>query len=240
MCVKVVRQLLRCSSKNYVLYHRDFEFMVSQIIHMMNRRPIAFHEAIRDEGSETIPDPITLEKLMSVNLIPELNPGPDKDPGWSTNVDAVSKAQESYAKLNRIRNALNETYHSEFLNTLMKQPVNNKNRYKPVTHHRLNKGDIVLMKVENIKPINFPMAVVQDVTININGEVTDAILMKGNTMENIKCHVTSLIPILSRKMSSNTEEQISRDLILNSGPSVETGNESRIRKASKAIGVLES
>ena len=81
----------------------------------------------------------------------------------------------------------------------MKQAVNDKSRYKPVSHHKLEKEDIVLVKEENCKPINYPMAVVKETHVNVNGEVTDVILMKGATRETIRRHVTSLFPILSNQ-----------------------------------------
>ena len=90
----------------------------------------------------------------------------------------------------------------------MKQVVNDKNRYKPVTHKKLQLGDIVLIKEENCKPINYPMAVVKEVKININDEVTDAVLLKGKNREVVKRHVTSLIPILTCKEMSPTSNQI--------------------------------
>ena len=167
-CVKMVRQLLRSSIKNYVLDMRDFEFAVAQATHMVNRRPIAFQESLRDESENTIPDPITPEKLihgfdlLSVNLIPELQSENENDPDWPEDVDVVDNAQKAYGKLKKVRANMSETYHSEFLSTLMKQAVNVKSRYKPVTHHRLEKGDIVMVKEDCCKPMNYPMAIVKD------------------------------------------------------------------------------
>ena len=219
-CVKMVRQILRCSIKNYVLEFRDFEFVVAQTIHMVNRRPIAFQEGLRDVSNETVPDPITPERLLhgfdltSINLIPELQPDPESDPDWLVNSDPVSKIQETYNKLKKIRGRLNETYHSEFLGQLLKQAVNEKNRYKPVTHNKLEKGDIVLIREDNCKPINFPMAVVKDTKTNINGEVTEVNLMKGTTREIVRRHVTSLIPILSQKEMLPTSKKIVENSLL--------------------------
>ena len=140
ICVKMVRDMLRCSVKKYVLEIRDFEFAVAQTIHMVNRRPVAFQEGLRDVSNETVPDPITPEKLIhgfdlvSLNIIPELQPEPEHDPDWLKNTDPLSNIQESYFKLKKTRHLLSETYHSEFLGQLMKQAVNDKSRYKPVSH----------------------------------------------------------------------------------------------------------
>lgn len=52
------------------------------------------------------------------------------------------------------------------------------------------------------------MAVVKEIKININDEVTDAVLLKGKNREVVKRHVTSLIPILTYKEMSPTSNQI--------------------------------
>ena len=201
ICVKMVKQLIHSSIRNYVLEYRDFEFIILQTVHLVNRRPVAFQEGLRDSSDEVIPDPITPERLIhgyelvSVNLIPELQPDPSPDPDWQINADPISTVKDSYQKLKNVRSKLIETYNNEFLGTLMKQATNIKDRYRPVTHKKLQIGDIVLIKEENCKPMNFPMAIVKRVTTNINNEVTGAVLQKGNK-EIVKRHATSLIPIL--------------------------------------------
>ncbi|XP_068247872.1 uncharacterized protein [Palaemon carinicauda] len=203
VCVKMVKQLIHGSIKNYVLEYRDFEFIVAQTIYQVNRRPVAFVEGLRDESNDFIPDPITPERLIygydriSLNLIPSLQPDPEMDSEWIANKEPLLHIKESYNKLKNVRKALTETYNKEFLAHLMKQAVNVKSRYKPVTHKPLHQGDIVLIKEENCKPFNYPMAVVKDTVINTIGETTNAILLKGRTRELVKRHVSSLIPILS-------------------------------------------
>lgn len=222
VCVKLVRELLRCSIKKYVLEYREFEFIVSQTIHLVNRRPIAFQEGLRDKADEVVPDPITPEKLIhgfdltSLNLIPELQPDPEYDPEWMAGSDSVDMAKRTYNKLKKVRTLLTETYHSEFLGHLMKQATNEKSRYRPVTHQRLQIGDIVLLKEENCKPINYPMARVKEVKVNVNNEVTDAILIKGKNRELVKRHVTSIIPILSSNEISTDSDQISPNSMVQS------------------------
>ena len=207
ICVRMVKQLIHSSIKNYVLEYKDFEFTIAQTVHLVNRRPIAFQEGLRDSSDEILPNPITPEKLIhgfdlvSVNLIPELQPDSDSDPDWQINTDPICNIKDSYSKLRKVRSQLIETYNNEFLGTLMKQAVNAKNRYRPVTHKKLHVGDIVLIKEDNCKPMNFPMAVVKQVTTNINDEVTGAVLQKGNR-EIVKRHATSLIPILQAEDTS--------------------------------------
>ena len=90
----------------------------------------------------------------------------------------------------------------------MQQAVNAKSRYKPVTHHRLQKGNIVMVKEECCKPINYPMAIVKDTKVNNLGEVTEVKLLKGRSREVIRRHVTSLIPILSHKETTSGKEEM--------------------------------
>ena len=220
ICVKMVRKLIQSSIKNYVLEFREFEFIIAQTVHLINRRPVAFQESLRDcSNQEVVPDALTPERLIdghdlvSVNVIPELQPDPTPDQEWSPTTGSVDHIRDAYYKLKEAKEFLIESYNSEFLVTLMKQAINNKDRYQPVTHQKLSVGDIVLIKEENCKPMNFPMAIVKEVKSNINNEVTDAILMKGKTREIVKRHVTSLIPILWGEDNSLTTEENETDMV---------------------------
>ena len=220
ICVKMVRKLIQSSIKNYVLEFREFEFIIAQTVHLINRRPVAFQESLRDcSNQEVVPDALTPERLIdghdlvSVNVIPELQPDPTPDQEWSPTTGSVDHIRDAYYKLKEAKEFLIESYNSEFLVTLMKQAINNKDRYRPVTHQKLSVGDIVLIKEENCKPMNFPMAIVKEVKSNINNEVTDAILMKGKTREIVKRHVTSLIPILWGEDNSLTTEENETDMV---------------------------
>lgn len=177
--------------------------MICHTVHLVNRRPIAFQEGLRDSSNDTVPNPITPEKLIhghdlvSLNIIPDLQPDPDPDPDWLINTDPVDKVLESYQKLKKARSRLIDTYNSEFLSHLMSQAVNAKSRYQPVNHKALQKGDIVLLKEDNCKMNNYPMGIVKEIRTNCNDEVTGVTLLKGKTREVVKRHVSSLIPILS-------------------------------------------
>lgn len=201
--VKLVKRLIYGSIKNNVLEFRDFEFLICHTVHLVNRRPIAFQEGLRDSSNDTVPNPITPEKLIhghdlvSLNIIPDLQPDPDPDPDWLINTDPVDKVLESYQKLKKARSRLIDTYNSEFLSHLMSQAVNAKSRYQPVNHKALQKGDIVLLKEDNCKMNNYPMGIVKEIRTNCNDEVTGVTLLKGKTREVVKRHVSSLIPILS-------------------------------------------
>ncbi|XP_064093033.1 uncharacterized protein LOC135205806 [Macrobrachium nipponense] len=126
VCVKLVKRLLFGSIKNNVLSYFDFEFIVANIIHLANRRPIAFKESLRDISDE-LPEPITPEHLIrgygltSLNLIPDLHYIPSEDPDYEHQVNPSTSIQCQYAKLRKIRSELFEIYHGEFLGTLISQ-----------------------------------------------------------------------------------------------------------------------
>ena len=86
-CVKLVKRLFG-SIKNYVLDYFAFEFHIFQVIHLVNRRRIAFKESLRETNNEIVPSAITPEILLkgyefiSLNVIPNLQSIPDLDPTW--------------------------------------------------------------------------------------------------------------------------------------------------------------
>ncbi|XP_066981209.1 uncharacterized protein [Macrobrachium rosenbergii] len=217
-CVKLTKRLVYGAIRNDVLDFRDFEYIICQTVHMVNRRPIAFKEVLRDDSGDVIPDPITPETLihgydlLSINIIPELQAFPDIDPEWLPRHDPVQLIQDSYHKLRKVRTRLIEVYNNEFLSNLVTQAVNVKNRYKPVSHKSLQIGDIVLIKETHTKPTNYPMAIVKEITTNVNGEVTGALVFKGKTKELVKRHSSTLIPLL---MVNELSEHSKRALKLN-------------------------
>ena len=124
VCVKMVKRLIFGSIRNNVLDCRDFEYLVAQTIHLANKRPIAFKEALRDVGDD-IPEPITPEALIhgynltSVNVIPELHPQLDSD--WQPG--GPEKVKNTYHQLQKVRHTLIKIYQEEFLATLVQQAV---------------------------------------------------------------------------------------------------------------------
>lgn len=77
ICVKLTKRLIYSAIKKNVLPKDDFSFIVAQTVSLLNKRPIAFKETLRDENLN-IPDPITSElfvhgpKLLTLNLLPAL------------------------------------------------------------------------------------------------------------------------------------------------------------------------
>ena len=61
----------------------------------------------------------------------------------------------------------------------------------------MNVGDVVLIKEENCKPVQYPLAIVREVTQNDLGEAVGAVLLKGSTGELVKRHSSIIIPLLS-------------------------------------------
>jgi hypothetical protein len=100
-------------------------------------------------------------------------------------------------KLSKVRNKLIEIYQSEFLANLTIQATDKSDRYKPVNHHTVKPGDVVLLKEPYTKAMHFPMGIVEEVTVNSCGEITGAKIRKGSNREIVKRHVTTIIPLLS-------------------------------------------
>ncbi|XP_068239919.1 uncharacterized protein [Palaemon carinicauda] len=207
VCVKQVKRLLFGSIKNLVLSYDDFEFIVCHTVHLVNRRPIAFKESLREEDLDFVPEPITPEQLVkgyeltSMNLLPELQGIPDEDPDWQPCVNP-QQVKDEYMKLRKVRNNLLSKYHNEFLGTLIDQAVDKKDRYRPITQRGIKIGDIVLLKEVHAKPNNYPMGLVKELQYNSIGEVTGASIQKGSTREVVKRHITTLVPFLERSDDS--------------------------------------
>ena len=132
-------KLIQKSVRNNILNSFDFKFLIEKVVHLINRRPIAFKEGLRCD-SEIVPDAITPEmllhgyELVSLNIIPELQVD-DNDRDWS--YDNKSKVKSCFSKLQKIRNRLIEEYHSEFMRNLIQQSLDKRDRYKPVKHQSL-------------------------------------------------------------------------------------------------------
>ena len=63
-------------------------------------------------------------------------------------------------------------YNEEFLVNLAYQAVDKKSRYKPVLHKIISVGDLVLLKEDYSKPVNYPIGIIKNVTINDLRETT--------------------------------------------------------------------
>jgi hypothetical protein len=203
VCVKFVKRLMYGAIRNRTLLYHDFELIVEQTIHIANKRPVAFKKALRDESSPSVPAVITPEllclgrDLVSLNLIPSLQPDPDSDPEWKGKLGTEDALREQFSKLRRARTDLIQTYNDEFHQTLIKQAVNAGLRYKPVPHKCLKVKDLIILKDPLLKASHYPMAIVTETRVNDEGEVTAIIAKKGNSGEIVRRQVNSVIPIMS-------------------------------------------
>lgn len=212
ICVKQTKQLLFKSIRNAVLDYFEFEFIVSKTINMVNKRPIAFKESLRDLPNNDVPSCITPEMLVKgydthcLNIIPSLQTCGDEisDPSYDE-PDTVK-----YSNLCKVRTRLLDIYHSEFITKLISQAIDKNCRYSPVRHKLLRPGDIVLLIEKHMKRYHYPMARVVSCEENTLGEVTSVHLVKGSTKEKVYRHVTSLIPLMTfngdMEQSSNSDD----------------------------------
>lgn len=129
VCVKAVKKLIYTSIKNNVLDYFQFEFLISKVVHIINRRPIALKETLRDKDCD-VPEIITPEhlikgrSLVSLNIIPSHNSSECfSDPDFSLD-SSPENILQNFEKLQRTFVYLKEKYHSEFLSTLLHQAVN--------------------------------------------------------------------------------------------------------------------
>ena len=202
ICVKLVKRVLNASIHKLVLDYFDFEMLVAETVSIVNKRPVSFKDALRDNDvSYEIPDAISPEMLMkgyelvSLNLVPGLQPT-DEDPDFSP-LSSPSHISKTYDKLRAARTTLVKLYNGELRKTLIQQATNVPDRYKPADHKSPRVGDILLIKEPLLKPVSYPMGIVRSVIKNSLGEVTEVAIIKGSTRELLRRHVTSLIPLLS-------------------------------------------
>ena len=197
-CVKQVKNLINKSIGKQKLILSDFMLLISKTNHVINRRPVAFKEYLRNSVEEIdYPGAITPEmllhgrELISYNIIPQLQPDffQDFQPDGRELRDSFRKLSDSCSRLRDI-------YHNEFIVNLTVQATDRLHRYKPVMHQKLNVGDLVLLVEPHAKQSNYPMGIVRKVTENSLGEVTSAMVFKGATREEVHRHSTSLIKIL--------------------------------------------
>ena len=209
--VKQIKKFIYSTIKNNVLKFKDFEFLIIQATHMINKRPVAFKDELRNDF-DNVPNVITPEllihgyELVTVNIIPELQSSesdPDYLPGNNQSYD------DYLTKFKNCRQRLIEIYHSQFLTNLIYQATNDKSRFKPIKHDSLSPGDIVLLKEINSKPQFYPMGIIKSVELNSLGESTSAVVLKGKTGELTKRHSTNLIPLLTtNEINNNQADQL--------------------------------
>ncbi|XP_068247877.1 uncharacterized protein [Palaemon carinicauda] len=235
-CVKMVKKLIFSSIKNTVLDYQDFYFLICQTVHLINKRPIAFKDSLRDACIDNVENPITPEcllkgyDLVSVNIIPELQNSSSDDTNWVPGSSAIDDVKDNYYKLRQARNRLVEAYHSEFLATLINQAVDKRDRYRPVNHKTLAVGDIVLLKEDASKPSTYPLGIVKKTEVNHLGEVKAARVLKGKSREVVYRTTDSLILLLPKE-GFHTVVEVETELPI---------DQLKVRERSKRAAALES
>ena len=206
VCVKFTKRLIFGAIGKNIVKFRDFEFLIAHVVHLVNRRPVAFKNALRDKVGQDIPEPITPEvlihgyDLISVNVIPSLHI--EEEPDWRPVGNLSTALKHDYEQLKRVRHNLIELYQDEFIASLIHQAVDRTDRYKPISHKRISPGDVVLLKESFTKPHDYPMGLVKEIQVNDLGEVTGATIMKGKTRELVKRHSSVIIPLLTVNQSN--------------------------------------
>ena len=212
--VKQTKRLMFSSIKKNVLNLQDFEFLVIKTTHLINRRPIAYKEALRDLPITEVPIPITPEFLMkgyhleSINVVPQFK----SDDEWTPVSDLIPNIRSTHDKLIKVRNNLIKEYNETFLSNLIYQSIDRKDRYKPVLNKSISPGDIVLIKDNFTKFYDYPLARVINVVKNDNGEVTGATLRKGSTRELVKRHSSCIIPLMSADFETVIDSEEFEDI----------------------------
>ena len=138
--MKFVKKLICSTIGKSVLNYHDFEFVMCQTVHMVNRRPIAYMESLRENSLLEMPSPLTPEillrgyELVSLNVIPQYDCS--GDPDWLLG-DYNKHLGNSHKQLSKARACLVKLYNEEFLAKLQKQASDTSERYKPVSHRGL-------------------------------------------------------------------------------------------------------
>ena len=213
VCVKFIKRLIYGAVKNSVLPYSEFELIVAQTVNLINKRPVAYKEGLRDGNSLEVPAVITPEVLLkgrdmlNLNIIPALQPYCEDNPEWLPNLCSKDSLRTHFAKSRDARSRLIKQYNEEFQKNLLIQATDERGRYKPILHHKLHIGDVVLLKENFMKFNNFPMGVIVSLNKNHLGEVTDIKVRKGNNREIVTRHTNSIIPLLRIDASDDALQQ---------------------------------
>ena len=210
--IKILKRLIRSTIGKRILDYFEFEFVISQIKSIANRRPVAFQESLRDNDSNDLPCVITPEMLLRGTEFVDLNVIPQIQPEASVhNFEDVSYLKLNFQKLQNCRESLINEYNETFVVNLLDQGIDRKGRYKRLPHYPLRIGDVVSIREENSKLINYPMGIVTEIHRNSLEEVTHVKVFKGSTRETVKRHVSQLIYLYSTLPPIEDSDPLGRD-----------------------------
>ena len=205
--VALIRKLIQGAIRNNVLDFQQFSHVIKQCVCYANKRPLYRQEALRECNPDDQFQVLTPEflKFGYENAILEVGDFSNDDSEvWepAAVVDFVD-----FRKLKETKDRLRQHYHSEFLYGLIDQATKLKNKYLPVHHENVGVGDIVLIKDSFVKAPNYPLAKIVSVVRNSIGEVTQAILLKGNKSI-VKRDTSSIIPLVKSEQPGEVSEDV--------------------------------
>ena len=197
--VKLTKKLIYGGIRNNVLNLLDFELLVAKVNNLLNKRPIAFLEGLRESKELIELDFISPEVVLRgyetiiCNVVPHLQDLDCSDVAWVS--DPLKDINSNNLNLRKCHKRILDLYHSEYLAKLAMQATD-RELYRPVAHSPLEEGDIVLLKEDYCKASHYPMAVIKKVYRNDFNETTGVEVFKGKSREVSKRHSSSVIPFL--------------------------------------------
>ena len=195
-CNRMVRKLFYGGVRNLVLTLNDLHFLTVKVCSILNKRPLTLKETLINNNELDVPQVITPEMLIYGRPLDYLNLIPETYPSDVINLDIEDHDfDKDLLKLKKAFKNLNEVYEDQFMQQLVVQSMQKRSGFKPVTHKKLNVGDLVLIKDVLLKLHQYPLARVIGVISNNIGEITEVQLLKANK-EIIRRHVYSIIPFV--------------------------------------------
>lgn len=237
--VKLVKKLIFGSINNIISYF-DMEFLISELINIVNKRPVALKESLRD-NEVNVPVPITPEllvhgyKLPTVNCIPALHVD-DADVDYSDHAGVI---KGNFDHLRKIRENLLAVYEREFLGGLFDGAVDQNDRYITKHHANVEKGDLVLLKEKFIKSKDYAIGIVTDTITNVLGETTGISVRKGVSREIVKRHVNSVVPLLQLKGSNVATESNAGEESVKKKENIQNATRPKRKSAEKAKDLIK-
>ena len=201
--VGLLKRLVQGSIRNNTVEFVKFCNVMNQCVSFANKRPITGICSLRDAKSDEIGLVLTPEILKFGYELPVFEVTSCRDP------DSVSDdADEEMSKLIKIKNRVRDFYATEFLYGLIDQATKSKGKFIPVTHQTIEIGDIVLIKDEFVKPANYQLGRVLQVTVNSISETTRVKLLKGNKSV-VNRDISSVILFVKGRRDENPPELLS-------------------------------
>ena len=200
--VALIRKLVQGAIRNNILDFQHFSSVIRQCVCYANKKPLST-EALREQNPNDQFQVMSPEFLLFgyETAVLEVGGCRDDDDEWADE----ESTNDEWQRLLDIKNRTRDLYHSEFLSGLLNQATNQKNKYLPVKHRLIGRGDVVLIKDTLVKAPNYPLARVMDVVTNSLGEVTQVVLLKGNKSL-VRRDISSIILLVKNEQSEQVGE----------------------------------